>query len=502
MKKYTILPILSTSILFSQLVLAAPCTFDASKTCTVKTDILNDKTSSELNYFAPTNYNHQVSGEINVYNVSMYKKNTDGSITLSAQKNKDGSWISGEIMTRANLTSPPFNSPTPSQAWTTASTTHGYLEVVAKLPSCTPVTGNSCRGLWPAIWMEPTYDDNWPQNGEIDIMEAYPRDNDNNPLLNVTTSALHFNGNSSQCGGPQQDCKNWGLSLEQHTFPALVANDYHTWGFEWEKNAQSTTGGYIINGYIDNVKVWSKVTDNLPADGPGALQRGFNDPNGGYYLIVNLAIGGPYAGAPDTPLTSASMNVKSIKVYQVNGSTPVTPCSPPANINGTWTPDMKNVTLTWTAPTDGTAVKSYQVKDYTKKVMSTTTSLSFTDKSLPGQAGKFTYYLSTVCANGSSADVQYDVNITPSAQCNPPTNITPTYTPDRKSITLTWTAPSGSTVQNYQVRDWQQNVLWTGNQLKFTDSTLPGRPGMFTYFLSSICSGKSSSLVQKDVFIN
>jgi beta-glucanase (GH16 family) len=48
-----------------------------------------------------------------------------------------------------------------------AAWTYGRFEVKAKLPSG--------RGTWPAIWMLPilkTYgDSDWPDNGEIDIME-------------------------------------------------------------------------------------------------------------------------------------------------------------------------------------------------------------------------------------------------------------------------------------------------------------------------------------------
>lgn len=383
-----------------------------------------------------------MSGEINVYDVGYVQKAADGTITLLADKVNDGFWRAGEIMTRANLTAPPYNSPTPSTEWTTKATTHGYIEVSVTLPTCTKSADNLCQqgrnpaqynqGLWPAIWMMPTYDLNWPQNAEIDIMEAYPT----NTAFNVTTSALHFNGNDPRCLGG--DCKGPGLMLEQHRFPELAYLKPHTWGFEWEKDPKSANNGYIMTGYIDNVKVWGPMTtDSLPADGPNALRRGFNDPAGGFYLIVNLAVGGPYAGGINGQIQSASMKIHSVKYYEVNGTSPNPPtgdCNVPANISSSYTADKKNITLDWTAPSGGSAVQTYQVKDWQKRVLWQGNQLTWTDKSLPGTAGKFTYYFTTVCSGGkTSTDLQYDVNIPQVAQCNVPTNFKSNYTAEALS---------------------------------------------------------------------
>jgi hypothetical protein len=508
MNKYKIALLLPLSLFSFHLTFAAPCSFDSHKSCVLKTDILNDKSSNGLNYYSSTNYDHRMSGEINVYDVSMVQKGVNGSLTLLANLINPGYWRSGEIMTRANLTSPPFNSPTPSEEWSTKVTTHGYLEVSIKLPTCTKSSDGLCqqgknpanynKGLWPAIWMMPTYDSNWPQNGEIDIMEAYPQ----NTAFNITTSALHFNGNDGKCGGG--DCKGWGYSLEQHQFPELAYNKDHVWGFEWEQDPNSKTGGYIMTGYIDNVKTWGPLkTDSLPADGANALQRGFNDPAGGYYLIVNLAIGGPYASAPHPQMQSSSMQLNSVKFYQVTSSTPTANCSAPINISSSYTQDKRNITLNWLAPTDGSTVQSFQVKDWQKKILWQGTQKTWTDKTLPGTAGKFTYFLSSVCTGKISNDIQYDAIIPETAQCNPPVNITSNYTADKRNITLNWSAPATSLpISSYQVRDWQQRILWQGNSLNWTDHSLPGQSGKFTYFLNSVCNAQNSTMIQKDVFIN
>ena len=306
----------------------------------------------------------------------------------------------------------------------------------------------------------------------------------------------------SQCGN--NDCRGWGYPLESHQFPQLAYASPHTWGFEWEEDSSSPNGGYIMTGYIDNVKTWGPIkTTSLPADGANALQRGFNDPNGGYYLIVNLAVGGPYAGAPNPQIQAASMQLNSVKFYQVTTSTPTDSCNPPTNFFASYSLDKKNITLNWQAPTTGSSVQSFQVKDWQKRMLWHGNNLNWTDTTLPGTAGKFTYFLSSVCSNGVSQDVQYDVIIPNTAQCVAPAQINTSYSSDKRNISLSWTPPSLSLpVTSYQVRDWQQRVLWQGALLNWTDHSLPGTSGKFTYFINAVCSNLNSPMLQKDVIIN
>ena len=66
--------------------------------------------------------------------------------------------------------------------------TYGRIEAKIKLPPY--------QGLWPAFWMLPdtiTYG-NWPNSGEIDIMEAKGR------LPNETSAAIHFADNKYNTG--------------------------------------------------------------------------------------------------------------------------------------------------------------------------------------------------------------------------------------------------------------------------------------------------------------
>lgn len=422
MKKFPLNKLVTIILLISAAnVFAIPCPFDKIKTCTVQRDILNDKAANGLKYYAPTNYDHRMSGEINVYNSGLVQPyqdgtNTPGQLKFVLNKINNGYYLSGEFMTRANLNQPPFNAPGPSMPWTTKEIKHGYIEVVSKFPKCDASSDGLCQagtnpanysaGLWPAIWMMPTNDGNWPQNGEIDISEAYPKDSN----FTYSTAALHFFGNSPSCGGG--DCVGPGYPLGKGTNGSPLYQGFHSWGFEWQPDPASTTGGQIITGYFDGSKIWGPLrTDTLPADGKNALSRGFNDPNGGYYLIVNSAIGGPYAGYPNSVMQNANMYVQSAKAYIVSDAPA---CSPPINIQSMISPDKTQLTMAWGAPASTGKILYYRVNDWQNKPMWQGTSPSqraFQDQTLPGTSGKFTYYLYTICEGSTSAAQKYDAQV-------------------------------------------------------------------------------------------
>lgn len=402
---------------------AIQCSFDTTKQCSLMRNMLTDKNEDGLNYFSSTNYDHRKSGEINVYDSSMVQhywdeKTEPGQLKLLAHKANGNYWISGEFMTRANLTAAPYYAPNKSIPWTTNATDHGYIEVTARLPKCDSSDDGLCEkgtnppeyntGLWPAIWMLPSVDQVWPTNGEIDIMEAYPK----NTAFNVSTAALHFNGQDKRCTGG--DCKGPGFRLISKTETTKLYDDFHTWGFEWEKDPNSAKGGYVITGYFDNQKIWGPMTtDSLPADGPNALSRGFNDKtNGGYYLIVNLAVGGPYAGAPNSHMKSASMLVRSVKAYDVKGSSIGTVCKVPANVTSTYSADRKKVTLSWQQPGATLPITKYQVKNWQQALLWEGADLTWTESTLPGKPGTYTYYINSQCGDKVSELVKHTVVMT------------------------------------------------------------------------------------------
>jgi beta-glucanase (GH16 family) len=156
---------------------------------------------------------------------------------------------------------------------------YGRIEARMKLPSG--------KGLWPAFWMLGSNIDTvtWPLCGEIDIME-------NKGSQPVTiSSALHGPGYSG--GTPIS---------KSYTFPSSrVDTEFHVYGVEWGEN--------YINFYVDDV-LYNQIT---PADVTGEWV--FND--NPFYMLLNLAVGGNFDGAPNTQTRfPQTMYIDYVRVYE------------------------------------------------------------------------------------------------------------------------------------------------------------------------------------------
>ncbi len=159
-----------------------------------------------------------------------------------------------------------------------ASWTYGRIEARAKIP-----VG---KGTWPAIW---TLGDGgqWPQDGEIDIMENVGMEPDKAVF---TVHATKRDGTGH--GG-------WG---ESTTVPKLAA-DYHVYAIEWGPGA--------IEWKLDDktVHVFTK------ADTSHDVAWVFDKPQ---YLLLNLAIGGAWGGQQgvDDAIYPVRYEIDYVRVYQ------------------------------------------------------------------------------------------------------------------------------------------------------------------------------------------
>ncbi len=148
---------------------------------------------------------------------------------------------------------------------------YGKIECRAKLPTT--------KGTWPAFWMLGANFDKvgWPACGEIDIMEHKGND------LNTIYSTLHY---------PER----FGGNANGDTLKIKSVNTFHIYTMEWNEKT--------IKFFVDNKQIHSMENNaSLP----------FNQD---FYFIVNLAIGGNFAGAVDEKLTKETMEVDYIRVYQ------------------------------------------------------------------------------------------------------------------------------------------------------------------------------------------
>lgn len=140
------------------------------------------------------------------------------------------------------------------------------------------------KGLWPAFWMLGTRDDNWPNCGEIDIMELVGGGNDDN----VITAAMH-----------------WGESTASHqktppawfNAPSPPSQDWHYYEMNWDANA------VVIK--FDGTEFFRKDISQLPY---------FHQP---FFIILNVAVGGNWPGYPDnTTVFPQTMTIDWVRVYQ------------------------------------------------------------------------------------------------------------------------------------------------------------------------------------------
>jgi beta-glucanase (GH16 family) len=159
--------------------------------------------------------------------------------------------------------------------------TYGKVEARMKLPSG--------QGIWPAFWTLGTdlASVGWPASGEIDIMEFIGK------TPNTTYGTLHGPGYSGAqgIGKPRE-------------FGGPVDSDFHTYSIVKRPNE--------IIWYVDGVEYHRLTPANLPVGGKWVFEKPF-------FVILNLAVGGDWPGAPDatTPLP-ARMLVDWVRVYKEN----------------------------------------------------------------------------------------------------------------------------------------------------------------------------------------
>ena len=163
---------------------------------------------------------------------------------------------------------------------------YGRIEARMILPSG--------QGLWPALWMLPTNSPygGWAASGEIDIMES----------VNIPTrvyGTIHYGGawpNNTSSGGSYADGTNYALG-------------FHVFALEWEPD--------VIRWYVDGVPYYSVTSATwYSTAAPSNARAPFDVP---FHLLVNVAVGGNWPGAPtpDTPFPQ-ELVVDWIRVYELS----------------------------------------------------------------------------------------------------------------------------------------------------------------------------------------
>lgn len=155
---------------------------------------------------------------------------------------------------------------------------YGIFEIRAKLPKG--------RGTWPAIWMMSENMKEWPDDGELDIMEH----------VGFNSGFIHATAHT----------KKYNHIINTQKTDTLIVSDasekFHVYKMHWSTEK--------IEMFVDDKKYYTyidteKTYDAWPFDQP-------------FYMILNLAVGGNWGGQKgiDDSIWPQKFYVDYVRVYQ------------------------------------------------------------------------------------------------------------------------------------------------------------------------------------------
>lgn len=159
---------------------------------------------------------------------------------------------------------------------------YGRFEIRAKFPPG--------AGLWPAIWLMPTFDTygTWASSGEIDIVEYKGQE------PKIVHGTLHYGAS-----WPNNKYSGTTYELPKGSF----ADEFHEFALEWEAGEIR----WYVDGHLYQTQnKWSTTEAAFPAP--------FDQK---FHMVLNMAIGGGFLGPPNAETRfPAQMEVDYIRVYQ------------------------------------------------------------------------------------------------------------------------------------------------------------------------------------------
>ncbi|MFI7402038.1 glycoside hydrolase family 16 protein [Streptomyces sp. NPDC049541] len=248
-------------------------------------------------------------GEVETMTNSTSNVSLDGSGNLKITPIRDsaGNWTSGRIETNRTDFQPPAG---------------GKLRVEARL-QMPNVTGDAGAGYWPAFWMlgapyRGNYQ-NWPSVGELDIME-------NVQGINKVWATMHCGTNP---GGPCNETTGLGNSIACPN--TTCQSGFHTYTMEWDRSVSPEA----IRFYVDGVNYQTVTASQMDAT------TWANATNHGFFVILNVAMGGAFPAAFGGGPTSATqsghpMLVDYVQVLSSGGGGTTTP--PPSGNRDAYSP--------------------------------------------------------------------------------------------------------------------------------------------------------------------
>ncbi|KAI2602521.1 glycoside hydrolase family 16 protein [Hypoxylon sp. NC1633] len=225
-------------------------------------------TNNEVQTYTTSNQNVQISG--------------GGTVQFVPRKSPAGLWTSGRIESQGSWT------PAPGKV----------MKIQSNILLGSNPTGTK-QGMWPAFWAlgdAIRHGTQWPQSGEIDIMEQV------NGILTGYGTVHCGSSVGGPCNEPIGRAKTTPMSADGfHTWGVtidLTNNDWRAQTISWELDG--TTYSTLTGADINDAPVWSSL-----AHSP-------------LYVILNVAVGGDWPGAPNAATLDgygSMMEVQWVAVY-------------------------------------------------------------------------------------------------------------------------------------------------------------------------------------------
>src|SRR6266508_5004138 len=151
------------------------------------------------------------------------------------------------------------------------------VEARIQLPA---VSGAGALGYWPAFWMlgEPYRGNwwNWPGVGEMDLMESVNGVDGEYATLHCGTSP------GGECG------EKVGIGNHVPCPGSACWGNFHTYRLEWDRSISPQQLRFYVDGQLCHTVSQTRVS-------PGVWDAATNH---GFFIILNVAIGGEFPAGP------------------------------------------------------------------------------------------------------------------------------------------------------------------------------------------------------------